>query len=137
MTKERENGGGKVTWPDVGMALIDRVSNLITDGYLIGPISLVFLAMAFYMAYKLKEEHLFLVLSRILEILLSTWFLLIPLVFSLLFCILTHIKNRKMYKREIQRLVDLRKELIHGFHDGTLSQLGKHTSAGYDLLEED
>ncbi|MEO5377304.1 MAG: hypothetical protein H7832_05915 [Magnetococcus sp. DMHC-6] len=124
-------------WPDVALRAIDFFYDVINTGNIVGLIVIFFLTYGAVFLWRLPETELLVVLKGLASFLLHEKFYFLPLSILLAFCCFTLKKQESTHKKEIQRLVELRKEILHGIDNGTLKKIEEHSSSGFDLLGED
>lgn len=122
-------------WADVAYHAVDSLYNLANTGNLIGVLLFGIVILTWILTYRMPEADLIVLVSGLGSFFLGEKFYTVPLLMLLAFCIFLKIRMNKVYKNEIQRLTDVRKELIHGFQSGTLVPLENHTTSDYNITK--
>lgn len=124
-------------WPDVAIKSLDIIYELFRTGNIVALIVFSIIALIFVILLRIPEENIPWLLSSVAAFLRSSYYSIFLLVGILAFCAFSMRIVNKVHKREIQRLVDVRKRLIHGRRSGKLKPLEKHTSTGFRLGDDD
>ena len=127
---------GESNSADVAMHFIDAVYNLLNTGNIVGVFLLGLIALIGSIMWRLPDEQLGPIVIGFGGFLYGERFYLLVMAVALIYCIHLKRKMDTLYKDEIQRLTDVRKDLIHGLQSGALTPLQKHTSTGYDVTDE-
>ena len=106
----------KSIW-DFLIATIEIIYNLLSTGNIIGVILLWIMIFVFYTTYKIDPLVLSEFISNISVMFSSEKYYLFPLLTALAFSIFVIILQRRIYRKDIQRLKDIRKKLIFELED--------------------
>ena len=120
-------------WADVAYQAIDSLYNLTNTGNLIGVLIFGAIVVVWIVISRLPPSDLANLMSGLGTYFFGERFYMGPLVLLLIFCSYLKIKMDRVYKSEIQRLTDFRKQLIHGFQTGHLAPLENHTTTDSEL----
>lgn len=119
---------------DVLIRLIDKSYNLLNSGNFIGLILAAMICFLFYIAHRCSDNFIETNLKTFLN---SAHFPNISLIATISVSVSANFIQHRVYKTEIRRLTQIRKELMHGKEHGDIKLLKKHTSSNFNLLEED
>lgn len=122
-TKTEQKGG----W-DVLSEFINGVFSLINNNRIIPAFAFVVLAIVGVVVWRIPESDLGIIAKQLISALGSSFgFLISALIFSNICWLLLTKKLTKVYKDEIQRLSDIRADLIH--KKGDYTQIEMHRSS--------
>ncbi|WP_277656507.1 hypothetical protein [Seleniivibrio woodruffii] len=114
----------------------DKLFELFRSGYLSGAILLAFFIIIVILVIKLPSAPLIIFISSFFNFLSEEKFYVFPLCALIFIMIYWCIRQRNEYKKEIKRLQNIRKELMHGLNSGELKTLSNHNSCDFDFDKE-
>lgn len=139
--KNQPSKSSKVTWAetfrDVSIRLIDVFYKLCNSGNLLGAIILFVFVLLFYLSYKLDPAQVNDHLLWIRHLLYSERYYLFPLIITIAFLLYASNKFSQVTRKEIKRLSETRKNLMHGLNSGKLKELEDHSTSHFDIEGED
>nr|WP_320048726.1 hypothetical protein [uncultured Desulfuromonas sp.] len=137
--KSKKKNTGTTETPTNGwdalIRFMDIIYDLFSTGNIIGAALFVFFFWVMLVTYRLPNTALNENLKFVLNVFSRDQFYLFPLTTLSMFSISINIFQRKVYQKDIKRLKDVRKNLMHGRESGALIPLENHTSC--DLTIED
>lgn len=126
---------GQTNGADVLIRLIDALYELANSGNIIGLILFTFFTWIFTVTIRLPENDLVNFMGGMGSFFAHEKFYLLVMFILLMLCTLLKFKQDRIYKAEIQRLVEIRSKLMHGLKDDKLFAMKAHTSTGFDLMD--
>lgn len=121
---------------DVVIRALDVFYDLANNGQLFALIFLVFACILIIVAFRMPTENLDIYIKQVFLFFQSAQYPVTLLSVCLLFSITINIQQARIYKLEINRLVEQRQDLVHGKNSGTLNVLETHSTSDFQLSEE-
>jgi hypothetical protein len=118
---------------DVLIKFLDVINDLFKTGNIFGAVLLLFFGYAIYITHKLPPENINAFIVMILKFLRAEKFYIFPGVAFLCVSLTANFWQNWYYTKEIKRLVELRKQLIHGFKSGEMEVLPEHSSSEFNI----
>ena len=107
----------------------DKIYNLLKFGHVFSAAILVLLICILVVILKYPPGDLPNLVDQLFLFLGKQWFYIIPMSIVLGFSLTGNLYQYRTYTREIRRLCNLRKKLIHGLEDSTLIPMNDHHSS--------
>jgi hypothetical protein len=117
---------------DVLINLTNKMYDLVNSGNIIG----VFLILLLLIVWKLPPQDINSHVTTAMNFFTAEKYYFFPMGGVLSFSVYINFFQKKTYRAEIKRHVELRRELIHGLKSGKLHELPDHTSSKYDPQED-
>jgi len=134
MAKKSRSQGQPNAWA-FWINLTNKVYNLCNSGNIIGLLILALIGYVYFVTYSVPKEALPDLITRAGLFLRDEGFYFFPLGITLLISLIANMVQYKTYKKEIKRLTELRKTLIHGFKTGKFKNIDKHSTSNFDFDE--
>lgn len=116
---------------DVLINLTNRTYDVLNSGNIFGIIAAIIL----FIIWKLPPEDINAHVTALLRFFTAEKYYFFPLCGLLSFSVYINFYQRRSYREEIKRHVELRRLLIHGKERGELQELPDHISSKYDPAE--
>ena len=118
---------------DAVIAFLNISYDLLNSGNIFGLLLLLMFGVVAISLFKMPDEHI----KPFIEFLVSPFFKVGATYYVLFggvaFSIYGNVYQRVSYRKEIKRLTDIRKELVHGKKSGELKEIENHTSSKTEL----
>jgi hypothetical protein len=130
-SKSKTNG-----W-DVLIRFLDVINDLFKTGNIFGAVLLLIFGYAIFVTHKLPPENVNAFILMLAHWLRAEKFYIIPGSSLLIVSLSANYLQHKYYTKEINRLVDIRSTLIHGFKVGDMEILPEHSSSEFNIEDTD
>ncbi|MBF0344803.1 MAG: hypothetical protein HQL06_11295 [Nitrospirae bacterium] len=124
------------TWTDVAYRLMDGIFELINSGNILAAVVVLVFLCIMIAEMRAPEGEIGRIMNKIIDIFVKDRFYIFPLLILLSVSMLANGLMYKTYTKEIKRLTEVRKRLIHGIESGNLKQYEDHKSSGFDLDDD-
>lgn len=133
--ESRRNIDGKAGWPDLCIHVIDAFLELVNNSKLIAAIVMIVAILAIVTAIRLPEAAIAPFWTGLFSLFSSQYLAYGLLLFTNWVWCITFMSLKRETDREIKRVTELRKILMHGLTLGELKTIPVHTSSQKDDID--